>query len=423
MTTPGRSQFAAVFFLIVCLMITIACTDERGSPVGIFLIDDSFEGETPPDTVLYAVQDTSFEEVVNTSYSPVFYVGKEGKTRVRTLLRFEGLPQADSVLSAVVKLRRASEFTSSAFDVIAYPATAEWHVLDATWEIALIDEESGDTTKWDGGDYDLTEAGRFSFSGDEADTLFEMELDADLVESWIEDSDQNNGIILVSSEEESNPGFLSMVSRQSMDGVGEPTIELEYLSPENPDTILTTEILVNNDLFIYEYQDSDVRPEVPENLLLGAAPAFRTMLRFDLSGFDTTWTVIRADLSLYVADSTHLHEDLTVEAFAILSPWEGSDSEMDDTTLGITTVSPGDSTVGLNMTGMVQLWALGDFENHGFIVKMGRLQNVLGHVELYGADHNSLDRRPSMKIYYHIPDDPPFGPRAGGERREAVPAR
>jgi len=114
MTTPGRSQFAAVFFLIVCLMITIACTDERGSPVGIFLIDDSFEGETPPDTVLYAVQDTSFEEVVNTSYSPVFYVGKEGKTRVRTLLRFEGLPQADSVLSAVVKLRRASEFTSSA---------------------------------------------------------------------------------------------------------------------------------------------------------------------------------------------------------------------------------------------------------------------------------------------------------------------
>ena len=406
---PGWSSLC-----LLALLLALGCTEKKGSPVGVGLIDPDRWGEGPIDTVLYAVQDTSFEEVTNEGAASDLYVGRSGQTAMRSLLIFDGLPEADSIIRATVRLKRSPSYSVSSFDIVAYPVTTEWDELEVTWEDAARDS-AGNSIPWGqpGGDHDVVEAGRFTFSDAEGDTLYEMDLDSDLVKGWIDGSSANLGIILISSDEGSETALASLASRQSESGAGEPTLDLEYVTTDDPDTIQTAEVLVNRDVFIYDYQGTDV----PANLLLGDVPAFRSLLRFDLSGFDSTWTVIRAEMDLHVRDSTRLHDDLTVDASAVNdSTWSGPDTDFDTAILASATVSPGDSTISLNLTLRVQLWVTGDYDNNGLVVRMGRLTDRFGYLELHGIDSPQSEWRPSMRITYHKPGEAPFdrvaGPRA-----------
>ncbi len=389
------------------VLLLSGCTERKGSPVGIDLIDEDQLGEGPVETVVFAVEDTSFLEQINAGASTELLVGSEGQSVMRSLLRFELLPEADSVLRATVKFRRSPNYSVSSLEIIAYPVTADWDEIAATWEIS--DKDSlGEDISWNqaGGDFDPVEAGRFFFDSAGEDTLFEMDLDTELVEDWIDGDVQNNGIILVSSLEGTDFAVASFVSRQSADGIGEPAIEVEYSTEDDPDSTKLAEFFVTNDVVLYGYQG----PDLFDYPLLGDIPAFRTFLRFDFPGFDTTWTVIRADLSIHLADTSHLHSDLKIEAFAILdSIWNGPDTEIDNSILASTTVSPGDSLFELNMTGMVQLWVSGDFDNDGIVLRMGRSTDLFGFLGLEGAFTSNPDRRPSLEIFYHIPGDPPIG--------------
>ncbi len=392
---------------ILCFMLlTSSCTERKGSPVGIELIDEKEMGEGPIEIMVFADRDTSFDEQLNGGASPQLLVGSEGETILRSLLRFETLPEADSILRANVKLRKSSGYSISSFDVVAYTLTEDWDEIQVTWETAENDS-SGEPVPWSqsGGDFDPVEVGRFYFSDDDEDTLFEMSLDTELVKGWIDGSVQNNGIILISSMEGSDFMLSSLISRQSTDGIGEPSIEVEYVTEENPDSTLLAEFLVTNDAFIYDFQGS----ANPSRLKLGDIPSFRTMLSFDLSEFDSTWTIIRADLNVKFSDTTHYHDELVAEAMAVLdSVWIGSDTEIDNAVLGSVTISPGDSTLELNLTGIVQLWVSGDFENYGVIIKMGRTTDVFGYLETHGVDTPEQDNRPSLRLYYHKPGGPPF---------------
>jgi hypothetical protein len=389
------------------VLMLSGCTERKGSPVGIDLIDEDQIGEGPVEIIVFAIDDTSFLEQVNAGASTELIVGSEGQSVMRSLLRFELLPEADSVLRATVKFRRSPNYSASTLEIIAYSVTADWDEIIATWEIS--DKDSlGEEVSWNqpGGDFDPMEVGRFSFDSTGEDSLFEMDLDTELVKDWIEGDVQNNGIILVSSLEGSDFTVASFVSRQSADGIGEPTIEVEYVTEDDPDTTKLAEFLVSNDVVLYGYEGSD-RFEHP---LLGDIPAFRTILRFDFPGFDSTWTIIRADLNVHLADTTHLHGDREVEAFAVLdSIWNGPDTEVDNSILANTTVSPGDSILELNMTGMVQLWVSGDFDNNGIILRMGRSTDLFGFLGLHGSSASDPDRRPFLEIFYHVPGDPPFG--------------
>ena len=396
---------------MLCILLVVGCTERKGSPVGIDLIDESEFGELFEDIPIYAVHDTSFEEVLNTGSSSQLIVGSEGETVLRSLLRFESLPEADSVLRATVKLKRSSGYSVSSFEVMAYVLTGDWKETQVTWETASIDS-TGDSVPWGqpGGDFDPIEVGMFSFSDVEEDTLFEMDLPAELIKGWIDGSVPNNGVILVSSEEGSDFMLASLISRQSEDGTGEPTIEVEYITEEEPESTFTDEFLVTNDAFIYDFQGSEVIISPARgDISLGDVPAFRTMLRFDFTEFDSTWTIIRADLHLHVSDSTHFHGYAGVEAYAVLdSVWSGPDTEIDNAILGSVTVSPGDTTLELNLTGMVQLWVSRDFENNGVIPKRGGTTDVFGFLELYGVASSVQDNRPSLRIFYHKPGEPPF---------------
>jgi hypothetical protein len=401
--------------ILFLLLLASSCTERKGSPVGIELIDEKEMGEGPIEVIVYADRDTSFDEQLNGGASPQLLVGSEGETILRSLLRFETLPEADSILRATVKLRKSSGYSISSFDVVAYTLTEDWDEIQVTWETALNDS-SGEPVPWirSGGDFDPVEVGSFFFSDDDEDTLFEMSLDTELVEAWIDGSVQNNGIILVSSMEGSDFILASLISRQSTDGIGEPTIEVEYITEDNPDSTLLAEFLVTNDAFIYDFQGS----ANPSTLILGDIPNFGTMLSFDLSEFDSTWTIIRADLNIHFSDTTHYHDELVAEAMAVLdTTWNGSDTEIDNAILGSVTISPGDSAFELNLTGIIQLWVTGEFENYGVIIKMGRTTNVFGYLEMYGVGTPEQDNRPSLRLFYHKPGEPPFDQEGAEEKK------
>jgi hypothetical protein len=398
----------------------VGCTERRDSPVGIDLIDSGRQGEGPLEWVISADRDSTFEESLNTGAGSELLIGSEGLTRLRTLLRFSDLPAADSVIRATVKFRRAEGYSAGSFDVEAFPVVAEWQETRATWEFASEDS-MGESVPWvwPGGDFDPVEAGRFTFRDEEGDTLFELDIDPRLVHDWIDGGRPNEGLILVSASEGLEDHLASFVSRQSEDIDLEPVLDLEYIPSDEPDTTLTTEIPVSNDVFIsfFEGVIDLARP------LLGDVPTFRTLLRFDLSGFDSSWTIIRADLDLHISDAAHLHDDLVVEANAVLSAWAGPDTERDTAILGSTTVSSGDSSLELNLTGIVQLWVSGDFENEGVILRMGRTTDDFGYLVLDGVASASQERRPALRIVYHIPGDPPFGDMRPEDKKSMRTAR
>ncbi len=397
------ARLISLFLLLIVL--GSGCTEKRESPVGIGLIGQDQQGEGPLEAVVYSARDTSFEEVLNTGASSTDYIGRSGNTMMRSLLRFEGLPQVDSILRATLKLTKSPGYSAGDFDISAYPLTTHWNELDVTWEASAKDS-TGEQVPWEspGGDYDPTEAGRLTFDAGSGDALFEMDIDPLLVEGWISGESDNEGIILVSGDESADSSLAAFTSRQSGSGSGAPSLEIEYIPSDNPDTTVVDEFLVTNDVFIYEFQgdEEEITPA------LGDVPAFRYMLRFDLSDFDSTWTIIRADLDIPITESNNIHDDLGVETSAVLSEWNGPDTEIDNTILASSTVSRGDTLIELNLTGMVQLWVSGHFDNEGIILNMGRTSDLFGYLQLGGAAYPLLEGRPSLTVYYHKPGAPPF---------------
>jgi hypothetical protein len=389
------------------------CTERRESPVGLDLNDPERRGGGPFELVVRAERDTSFEDTGNGGAGPELYVGSEGDVRLRTLLRFETLPEADSIIRATVKLRRADGWSSGAFDIQAFPVVTAWEELLVTWEMAAEDS-LGESVPWarPGGDFDAVSAGRFAFSDAEGDTLYEMGLDAGLVQDWIDGTRENEGVILIASGEGGGTGFASFVSRQSTDGVGEPALEIEYVPPDAPDSTAVTEVRVTNDVFLalFEGQVDPARP------LLGDVPGFRTFLRFDLAGFDSTWTIVRADLGLLVVDGSRVHDDLHLEASALTSEWSGADTEADPAIIASTVVAEDDTLVELNLTGLVQLWVTGDFDNDGVGLRMGRATDEFGYLAIDGAAAGEEARRPFLRIVYHTPGEAPFRPSGPPDR-------
>jgi hypothetical protein len=418
--TPGFVSLSRYYaFILALLVLVTGCTEKRENLVGIDLIDPDDLGEGPLEVVLYAVQDTRFEEVKNTGSSSELYVGSEGWTKMRSLLRFKNLPQADSVVSATITLRRSSFNPSSTFDIIAYPLLTDWTELEVTWKMAT--EDSLDVpVPWNrpegGGDFEHKGAGRFTFSAEDEDTLFELDIDTRVVMGWIDESRENHGLILLSSMEGSDFALAPFVSRQSQDGIGRPVIKIEYFNEEEADTLLTVDILVTNDAFIYLY-DSPFNGESPT---LGDVPAFKTMLKFDLADFDSTWTIIRAELHLHVIDSTYLHDDLKVDAHAVLSSWRGLKTKYDVLPLAGSVISPGDSTLELNLTGITLLWIMGNVENEGVFLKKSGIANTFGYIDTYRADSAMTGKRPSLHIIYHKPGGPPFGDGGIEEKKETA---
>ncbi len=411
----GSISRARFFALFLTLLLVAGCTERKENPVGIDLLDPDTLGEGPLEVVTVAVRDTSYEEVRNGGSSSRLYVGSEGWTRMRSLLRFESLPQADSVISATIILRRSSVHPSSSFEVVAYPLMAHWTELEVTWETATEDSLA-EPVPWNqvGGDYGHKQAGCFKFDPESEDTLFEMDVDPEIVMGWIDESRENHGLILLSTVEGSDFALAPFVSRQSTDGIGEPTMSIEYFREEEADTARTVDFLVTNDAFIYSY-DSPQEGEVPS---LGDVPAFRTMLLFDLAGFDSTWTIIRSELHLHVSDSTYFHDNLQVNAYAVTSSWEGSDTEYDVVALAGSTISPGDSTLELNLTGITLLWTTGDVENNGILLKMGDRTDLFGYIDTYRGDSPLTAKHPTLRIVYHVPGGPPLGTVGSEDRKE-----
>lgn len=149
------------------------------------------------------------------------------------------------------------------YELVLSTTSEMWDVRTATWEMAV--DTLGGRQEWSApGGGVLTEVGRGQWDPEEGDSAV-VEVDPEAIDAWEDPEDLTRGLHVATATEGSH--LL----------VREVELDLGFESEANPDTIVTETVVQESRTFVY-----DPLPDPDDVMLLGGAPAWRSVFRVDL---------------------------------------------------------------------------------------------------------------------------------------------
>jgi hypothetical protein len=235
------------------------------------------EGEVR-DTVLYAMQDTSYivSSKINNQFSPYLAIGSYKGFVSRPILRFTtNFPDSAIFTKAVLRLKAdgyISDGSPAPFTATLYEAKDAWSSnLDSVWNDYTMN-------------MDLTRPlGTMEVTPSQNDTLsLEFNQDAlEILSFWADTStfDDNGGVILDFSDANYIQYLTSINVELDVEIVVEPLLIFDYHT-KNDNTIKTDTVSATFDAYVYSL---DI-PAIPDRNYVSSQINFSTLLKFDLDG-------------------------------------------------------------------------------------------------------------------------------------------
>ncbi len=325
---------------------------------------------------------------VNTGSSPLLLLGQADNKRASFLIKFRNFP--DSVVAQSAQLRLINTITTG--DSIG-TIRATVHRVMAAWEETEI------TFAGFQNQFDPVPVGETVLAPADSDTVY-ISIDPDLVTAWIDSSIQNYGLYVTA---EGGRFFKQFNSGNSVSGP--PVLTITYAPPDNPDTTLTADAVVEADAFLFEV----LNPPAQGPLYVSDGDDYRSLLKFDLAAIPQNATINQAILTLYV-DS--LNSFLNSKEGHMIDVYRLTQESLDPSTAEFDTantinaaaavVVDTTTVLNINITRQVQNWSFGLNENFGLMLVSRRPERELYRTAFYSARMDS-SRAPRVRIVFTIP--------------------
>lgn len=390
--------------LLALLSIILSCGKEKPLPTAYDRIFGDREGAIA-DTVLVQPQNIEqfYSRSINTGAATSLLLGSYEKYESAVYLKFVSLPDSGKIHSAKLKLSVKEKIgpTDSTYWTLPHPYVTDFFLSDFDWDNTKDPEQYLAQLPFNNA--------RFQSARFEPDSANKITVDFDTltVQGWIDSTIVNHGVWLRTTDSEFISSYYSV---ESGDPAVVPTLELIYSYRDSAGMRLdTTKVYSKSDAFLVLNSEADLN--LDQNFFyIGKGMAFRSFIKFDLQGLDSTTHVNRALLKLVVNKQNSIRSafdayDCRIYRMDGASWIKGAVNE--DPTTGTYSATQSDSTLTFDLTPSLQGMLDNNYPNYGFLVRAIDESATISRVAFYSSKANS-ELQPKLHLYYTLPPKQEF---------------
>lgn len=385
--------------LIALLIILSHCGKEKPLPTAYDLIFGNREGAIV-DTVLYQAPGTEqfYSRLLNTGKATSLLLGKYDNYESAVYLKFEKLPDSSQIHAAKLKLitREKIGTADSSFWKNPHPYSTEFYLSDFIWDNDKDPEQYLLQLPFDNIPF------QSSIFAEDSTNLIEIALDTTTVQNWVDSTVVNNGFWMRSADAEFISSFYST---ETNDPNLAPRLELIYSYRDSVGIKRdTTTVFSSPDAFLILNSEANLNLD-PDFIYTGKSMAFRSFIKFDLQGLDTTVHINRALLKLVVSKAHSFRDgfdayDSRIYRLDAESWIKGTVNEEPAT--GTYSGTQSDSTLTFDLSPSYQGIIANRFPNHGFLIRSTDETQTISRVAFYSSTAD-IELQPKLYLYYTLP--------------------
>jgi hypothetical protein len=373
-------------FCLSCLAL-VACSRDP-SPFGQELSSGrDAQGDPIIESFAVEMEDTYFEYLPATYDWDDLAVGKWEGHEQRLLLGFSGLPEdATSAQEAELTITITHDFLDQSLDVRLYEIARKWVDDEVSWINAQFD------SAWtaEGGDFGAEiSAGTIS----PGDSTVVFDLSTAVVNGWIGESREFNGIALVS---ESDGGAFAIENSAE---AGKAVLFIRYLQSGGGTETYEERHSRSAAIGQTSFQTSGAE----STLVIGNVNGFasRIFVSPDLGTIPDSITVARAVLRFHIeSDSTDVGEIEKIKLWRVCGEYEGEDTEICSGDADQTAFSADSDVLD------VEIGEFGDFlgngaQNASFLIAADKQEIAGGNITVYSIEA-AESLRPALYLTYTV---------------------
>lgn len=392
-------------FLLLIVLLGISCTNRSEFPSGYELLDRQNKGEVRQVTVFpVADGEKQFRVETTAGRRNDLYIGKYKDYNAWSILRFVLLPDSPKVETAQLILKNlSSKGEGASFTATIHEITTSWDENNVVWSDIV-------------NAYDPNGIGSVEVAPSDSNSLV-IDVDTGLVNSWIDSSVSNNGLLF----KHQGADFLQEFGSSDHGSKSYfPVLKLVITEDSGPDTL---EVPATYDATLFEY----LGPEPIEELLpadpvlrIGNASGFRTLLRFDLDEISKDATIHRGLLALHINQDLSETESVGINygIYPVVSDtlWNPETIKTDSLVqipLGISagdheTLGQLDGSHSENFASILQSWVSGKSPNYGMMIRSIVHGQNTSYLSFFTSSAPDSALAPKLIVTYSVPPSPRF---------------
>lgn len=380
---------------LVVILFILNCGKDRPLPTGYSDIFGDKEGQVA-DTVI--VQETGAEtyysRLINTGAGVNLLIGNYENYASAIYMKFGNLPDSAQVHSAKLHLIKTTIdstilASNQTFTLNLYHSGFEWeNDQDPEQYLTQLPFMSGSFQN-------------VTVTIDTSDTIA-IDLDTLVVSDWADTNSglTNNGFWMVSEDLQ---GILSFYSAENGENGFKPALKLIYTFTDSTGKVRdTTTVYATNDAFLIPDTASVLNSLDADYFYIGKGLGFRSFLKFDLSGFDTTIQLNRALMEIVINRDNSVGSVANASDIIIFRKEEESNSKSDVNELPETASYGGtlvSDTLIVDVTQTIQGWIGNNYPNYGFLVRSFYENQTISRTAFYSS-RSSDELQPRLYLYY-----------------------
>jgi hypothetical protein len=389
---------------LVLILIFLNCAKDKPLPTGYSDIFGDKEGQVI-DTLIVKQDgmETYYSRLVNTGAGANLLLGSYQHYHSAIYMKFGNLPDSADVHSAKLHL-------------IKSPIDSTLLASNQDFTLDLYHAEF----EWENGEDPEQYLGNLPFNSNPFQTVnvtidtsdkIEIDLDTLVVSDWTDTTSgiMNRGFWMYSEDLQ---GIFSCYSTENADNALKPRMELIYTFTDTTGKVRdTTTVYATNDAFLIPDTASVMQNLVPDHFYTGKGLAFRSFVKFDLSGYDTTIHVNRALMEIVINKDQMIGNisqaiDIFIFPKAEESRAKGDVEEAPETSSYLGTLNA--DTLSFDVTTTAQRWVGNDFPNYGFLIRSLDEDATLSRTAFYSSKSGVIEQQPRLYLYYTIPPKQQF---------------
>lgn len=388
----------------IILSLLVSCGKEKPLPVGYESIFGDKEGLIV-DSVLVQTPGTEkfYPRLLNSGLSTSLLLGNYENYRSAIYLKFDKFPDSSQFHSAKIKLFIQEKIgpQDSTYWKIPHSFKAQFYLSDFDWNNTEDPEQYLQQLPFNGAPFQTNET--------QIDTTYiEFALDTLTVKGWADSTIANHGIWIQSPDAEFISNFYSW---EILDASLMPQLGLIFTYKDSLGAHLdTSTVYAAADAYLFFNSEASLNLD-KNNFYIGRGFSFRSFMKFDLSGLDSTIHLNRAIMKMTINRANSIRNAVDFASDCRLyrldqESWEkGVVNEEPNT--GIYSGTLADSILTFDLTPSVQGWLGNKYPNYGLLVRSINEGNTLSRVAFYSSNaEDSL--QPRLYLYYTLPPKQEF---------------